>query len=251
MVRRLLTFILCLSFSHAHNKLDPGYEIPGHVQFILRTYQAIEREDATLINPEAFDRVDLHHSLTLFFDPNWGDKIIPTTLKGLETHYGKVRKILKYPYWAHLRCLEVLEGFDRRSYLTKEHILEEVPVTLTDALKGEDITHVDHLNILMDLSNAKTKKSPTYSDSRQLIPLNVALPKEIENPLFLMTLARSLQYFPCTMLTVMEQFNTGEIEEDKFAQTLKAHMMDKKDSEPFSQFEYIMWYIHHYNVFGE
>lgn len=259
MFHRLFSFlIVSLSFSHAADKLDPGYEIPGHVRFILRTYQAIDKEDATLINPAAFDRADLHQSLTLFFDPHWGGKPIPESWKGLNDHYNKRRKIctgdftkILTPYWAHLKCLEVLEGFDRRSYITRENILEGVPVTLTDALTGRDITHVDHMNMLLDLSNAKKKPSPTYSDSRKLIPLDVALPTVIENPLFLMAFADNVEYLVSTLLTVMKQFNTREIEEDQFAHILKARMRPDDDLESTFQFDYINWYITHYNVFEE
>lgn len=107
--RFLILLILSLSIAYAVNKLDPGYYIPDHVRLLLRTYQAINEENTDLIKPEAFDRADLHQSLTLFFDPNWGDQYIPQSLKGLKEHYGKVRKILIYPYWAHKKCLEVLE----------------------------------------------------------------------------------------------------------------------------------------------
>lgn len=259
MFHRLLSLlILTLSIAHAHEKLDPGYEIPDHVKFILRTYQAIDQENREFINPGSFDRADLHRSLTLFFDPNWGNKCIPTTSKELETHYDKRRKIctgdftkILTPYWAHLKCLEVLEGFDLRGYVKKENIINEAPVTLTDVLTGRDITHVDHLNILMDLSNAKKKQSPTYSDSRKLIPLDVALPTVIENPLFLMALADNAEYLVSTLLTMMQQFTAEEIHVDQFAQTLKERMRPDDDPESTFQFDYINWYITHYNVFGE
>lgn len=251
MFRFISVLIFTLSIAYAHEKLDPGYDIPPHVHFILRTYQAIDKEDVTLINPCAFDRPDLHRSLTLFFDPHWGDKLIPTSLKELEKHYGHVRKILKYPYWAHLKCLEVLSGFECMSYLTKENILDSVPVLFHDPIKKEQTSHEKMYPILLSLRSVKESHRPYAFLIRENLPLDIALPTEIENPLFLMALARSLQYFPCTMLEVMQQFNAGEIPEDQFAQTLKAHMMDKNNSEHFSKFEYINWYITHYNVFGE
>ena len=80
----------------------------------MRIQDAIDREDASLINPDAFYRPDVHSPRTLFFDPKWEEKDqdTPTSLDDLETHYGKVRKILMDPYWAHEKCPNLLDSFE-------------------------------------------------------------------------------------------------------------------------------------------
>ena len=251
--RLISILILFFSTSYAADKLDPGYEIPGHVQFLLRVYQAIDQENKEVINPEAFDRADLHHSLTLFFDPNWGDKTIPTTLQGLDAHYGKIRKILVYPYWAHKKCLEVLDIFQWDGHYPSawDVNIEQKPLIMMDPVTHECFQHENLLKILLTLSTLQEKKTPWQPLIREDLPLDIALPTEIENPLFLMALARSLQYFPSTMLELINEYQSGEVEREQFAQTFKTKMMDKKDSEPFSKFGYILWYINHYDVFGE
>jgi hypothetical protein len=125
------------------------------------------------------------------------------------------------------------------------------PIYFCDPLRPTEKTEVDINKIVTLLSCTKEEKDPTYGDLRQLILLTIALPTEIENPLFLMTFVRSLQYFPSTLLELMTKYSTGEIQASQFAHTLKAMMMDKKDSEPFSLFEYINGYINTYDVFRE
>lgn len=258
--RLVYVFILTLSIMHASHKLDPAYDIPDHVQFILRMYDAIDREDQSIINPDAFYSPDVHRAMTLFFDPHWEEKgqDIPTGLDNLENHYNKLRKIctsdftkILTPYWAHGKSLEVLESFDRGSYIKKENVLNGVPIIFHDALTGIDVKHPDHLNILIDLNSAKVRKSPTYSHSRQLIPLTLALPTEIENPLFLMTLADNMDYLVGTLLDIMKLYNSGEIEADQFAHAFKTALLPHEYLKPAFRFEYIIWYMKHYDVFGE
>ena len=122
---------------------------------------------------------------------------------------------------------------------------------MTNPITQENFEHESLLNILLSLSSIKESHTPYTPLIRENLPLDVTLPTVIENPLFLMAFADNAEYLVSTLLTMMQQFTAEEIHVDQFAQTLKERMRPDDDPESTFQFDYINWYITHYNVFEE
>ena len=87
--------------------------------------------------------------------------------------------------------------------------------------------------------------------TRGNLPPPIALPTEIENPVFLMALADNMEDLVSIIFSRMRAYNDGEIAADQFAHALKSRLLPDNDLESTFEFEYITWYIQNYDVFGE
>ena len=87
--------------------------------------------------------------------------------------------------------------------------------------------------------------------TRGNLPPPIALPTEIENPVFLMALADNMEDLVSIIFSRMCAYNNGEIAADQFSHALKSRLVPDNDLESTFQFEYIIWYIQNYDVFGE
>jgi hypothetical protein len=267
----IITLVLSIGTLSAMDrpKLDPGFDIPPHVQKILHVFHAIHQKDEQMIQPEYYSDDDLHRSFTLFFDPTWPvTKDIPGSVDGLRGHYDKVRKVIAEPYWAHLTCLELIQDFNVEDYISSRDLMLGKLITLHDAVTGEPIIREDSTKIIQDLGFFKkhNKLSPWDSGClhhRETIGLDKNLPIVIERLLFLMALADETSFLCGVMNTHMGEYlehcnhQRGEITYENpmdgplFVEDLydKLVFLTITRDKMHWGFLYINWFIDHYDVF--